>query len=433
MTDRSDGDSIEVAYRERTQGSAVLMERAARSMPDGITRGLSWYEPYPVVFQRGSGAHLHDVDGNRYLDLAQNGLSLIHGHAYEPIGSALGEALQRGTAWPGASDAQIDFAELLCARIPNAEMVRFANTGTEAMMLAVKLARAATGRPMIVKTWDAYHGSYDDLEAGLHGNGELPGRVALADFGDVASFERVFEQNRGQVAAVVLEPVLYTGVVTPPPDGFLGEVERLARDAGALVVLDDCLMFRLAEGGSAERYGLSPDITGLGKWIGGGLPVGAIGTSADLMARFDVHREDPLYHGGSFNGNLLGSVAGTIAVDHLTADRIAAMDEHCARFVTDLREAADEGGLPVLTPGEGSAFGIYVSDARGEVDWAATSLLHLAAANHGITYGPGGECAISTAIGERDLADALPAMKAALADVARWRETTTTTQEGAPQ
>jgi glutamate-1-semialdehyde 2,1-aminomutase len=182
------GSRIEAAYRARTPGSASEMGRAALCMPSGITRSLSWFAPYPLVFESGSGAELIDVDGNRYLDFMLNGLSLIHGHAYPPVMEAIAAVMSRGTAWPGASDAQIEFAELVCSRVAKGSQMRFTNTGTEATMLAVKLARAVTGRPVVVKALGGYHGSFDDLEAGLHGRGELPGRVALAEFGDLASF-----------------------------------------------------------------------------------------------------------------------------------------------------------------------------------------------------------------------------------------------------
>src|SRR5258707_13705236 len=165
-----------------------MMERAARSMPRGLARTLSWFAPYPLVFDHGRGARMVDVDGNSYIDLFSNGLSLMHGHAYAPIEQALRTTLLRGTAWPGASDAQIEFAELLCERVPGAEQVRFANTGTESTMLAVKLARHVTGRPLIIKAWHAYHGSYDDLEVGLQGQGEMPGRVALARVGELDTY-----------------------------------------------------------------------------------------------------------------------------------------------------------------------------------------------------------------------------------------------------
>jgi glutamate-1-semialdehyde 2,1-aminomutase len=413
--------AIEQAYLARTERSARLMERAGASMPSGITRTLAWFAPYPAVFEHGSGASVFDVDGNRYLDMFSNGLSLMHGHAYGPIEQALRESLSRGTAWPGASDAQVEFAELLCARIPGAEQVRFTNTGTEATMLAVKLARYVSGRPVVIKAWDAYHGSYDDLEVGLQGQGEDPGRVALATFGDIDSYAAALERNAGKVAAIIAEPVQYTGVVTPPPDGFLTELRELCRREGVFYVLDDCLMSRLAEGGSSERFGVpAADITCLGKWVGGGLPVGAITASRELMAPFDLADGGTLYHGGSFNGNLLGSVAGQIAVRDLTAVEIARIDAQAERLRAGLEQSARELGVPIRTPGVGSAFGLYVLDRPdGEIDWKASQLLHLAAVNHGVYYGTGGEFGICTAFSDEEIEEAGAGLQSALADLAR--------------
>jgi glutamate-1-semialdehyde 2,1-aminomutase len=413
--------AIEQAYLARTERSARLMERAGASMPSGITRTLAWFAPYPIVFERGSGASVVDVDGNRYLDMFSNGLSLMHGHAYGPIEDALRAALSSGTAWPGASDAQVEFAELLCERIPGAEQVRFTNTGTEATMLAVKLARFLSGRPVVIKAWDAYHGSYDDLEVGLQGQDEDPGRVALATFGEIDSYAAALQRNAGRVAAIIVEPVQYTGVVTPPPDGFLTELRELARSEGVHYVLDDCLMSRLAEGGSSERFGVpAPDITCLGKWVGGGLPVGAITASRELMAPFDLADGGSLYHGGSFNGNLLGSVAGQIAVRDLTAVEISRIDAQAGALRAGIEQSAREFGVPIRTQGVGSAFGLYVLDRPdGEIDWKATHLLHLAAVNHGVYYGTGGEFGICTAFSDEEIEEASAGLQSALADLAR--------------
>jgi glutamate-1-semialdehyde 2,1-aminomutase len=405
-------------YVARTPASAAAMERASGAMPRGLTRTLSWFPPYPLVFERGEGAILTDLDGHRYVDLFSNGLSLIHGHAYPRVTEALRAALPRGSAWPGASLAQVEFAELLRDRVPGGERVRFANTGTEATMLGVKLARHVSGRELIVKAYDAYHGSYDDLEAGLLGAGEVPGRVALARFGDLESYERAFAEHEGEVAAVIVEPVQYTGVVTPPPEGFLPKLRELARAAGACFILDDCLMFRLAEGGSAERFGFEADITCLGKWIGGGLPVGAVISSAELMEVFDLDPEHPLYHGGSFNGNRLGALAGAIAVRDLGAAQIAQMEAQTAELRASIGAAASAVGVAVDTRGCGSAFGLYVLDAPGgDVDWKATAELHLAAVNRGVYFGAGGECGLSTAVGEDDLGFVVAALRDALEDL----------------
>jgi glutamate-1-semialdehyde 2,1-aminomutase len=410
---------IHTEYERLTPGSAELMARAARSMPRGLTRTLSWFDPYPVVFDHGSGANVFDVDGNRYIDLFNNGLSLMHGHAYPPVEKALREALERGTAWPGTSDAQVEFAEMLVARIPGAEQIRFANTGTEAMMVAVKLARHVTERTLIVKAWHAYHGSYDDLEVGLLDRGEMPGRVALATFGDLDSYAELLERHRGEVAAIVVEPVQYTGVVTPPADDFLPRLRQLADDAGVLLILDDCLMFRLAEGGSAERFGFEADITALGKWIGGGLPVGVVSAPAEMMTYYDRHPERLLYHGGSFNGNLLGMVAGAIALRDLTPAAIDRVEAKGESLKADIAAAAQACGLHVSTPGVGSVFGLYVHDGPdGEIDVAASSLLQLAAVTRGVYYGSGGEVGLSTALSDEQLAEASAAIAAAVADVA---------------
>lgn len=414
--------TIHDRHERRTPASAALMRRAANSMPHGVTRTLSWFDPYPVVFERGEGAYLYDIDGNRYLDLFANGLSLIHGHRYPPIERALAAALERGTAWPGASRAQVEFAELLCRRVPGAEQVRFANTGTEATMLGVKLARHVTGRTLIVKGWHAYHGSYEDLEAGLAGAGEMPGRVALATFGAIETYETQLDCHRDEVAAILVEPVQYTGVVTLPPEGFLAALQQLAREAGVLFILDDCLMFRLAEGGSSERFALAPaDITCLGKWIGGGLPVGAIAASRELMSAFDPCPgvDGALYHGGSFNGNPLGATAGTIAVADLDAAAIARMDAQTEALREGIAAAAESHGVHLITPGVGSVFGLYVCEgpARG-IDWDATRLLHLAASTRGVYYGSGGECALNTAISDEDVEQACSALAGALADLA---------------
>jgi glutamate-1-semialdehyde 2,1-aminomutase len=286
-------------------------------------------------------------------------------------------------------------------------------------MLAVKLARHLTGRQVIIKAWGAYHGSYDDLEAGLQRQGEMPGRVALAQFGDLATYAEALERHAGEVAAIIVEPVQYTGVVTPPPEGFLARLRELARVAGVLFVLDDCLMFRLAEGGSAERFGLEADITCLGKWDGGGLPVGAVAARSEMMEIFDPAAEGALYHGGSFNGNLLGMVAGEIAVRDLSASAIARIDAQADNLRADLHEAADACGVPIRTSGVGSAFGLYVLDRPdGEVDRRASSLLHLAAATHGVYYGTGGEFGLCTALSDDDSAHASAGLREALADLA---------------
>lgn len=417
---------IESDYRQRTPRSAEANGRAREVMPGGSTRTFGYHAPYPLAFEHGEGPYLFDVDGHRYIDLIYNGLSLIHGHAYPPVVKAVRDAMARGSAWPGLSEEQIAFAELLVGRIAAIERVRFANTGTEAAMLAVKIARAVTRRPLVLKAWAGYHGSYDDLEAGLAGQGEIPGRTLLAHFGDIGSFARVLEERGDEVAAVVLESVVFTGVVTPPPPGFLNEVQQLAKRAGALFVLDDCLMLRLAVGGSAERFGLEPDLVVLGKFVGGGMPVGVVGGNEGLMSCLDPTQEGGIYHGGSFNGNLLGSVAGRVAMEDLTADRIAEMDRHLAALAEALPAMAAESGVPLSVASAGSVLGVYlrpdVPPPTTNVDTPLQRAFHLSCLNNGVYLGPHGECAMATVISSEVVEDLIERFRHAMASVAAEME-----------
>ena len=298
-------------------------------------------------------------------------------------------------------------------------------------MLAVKIARTHTKRPAVLKAIDGFHGSFDDLEVGLYERPEVPGRVYLAPFGDAEAFEAKLTAHGSEIAAVVLEPLMFSGLVTTAPPGFLRRVQAAAHAAGALFVLDDCLMLRLAYGGSAELYGLEPDLTFLGKFIGGGLPMGVVGGRAEVMEVLDPHREDPLYHGGSFNGNLLSCVAGRVSLEYFTAETIAAMDARTAGLRDALAAEAAALGLPLQIVGTGSVMGVYVTGELARHDGIfnageATQLLHLAALNHGVLMGPGGEIALSSTTTGAALDRAHEGLLRALADVARLRSDQTT-------
>jgi glutamate-1-semialdehyde 2,1-aminomutase len=421
----SQSSAIELAYRNLTSKSADLMARAARVMPGGNTRTASFYPPYPVVIERGDGAWVWDVDGRRYVDMFANGLSLIHGHNYPPVRQAIESALLRGTAWAGASRDQIAYAEVLTERLPSMERLRFTNSGSEAGMLAVKAARSVTGRPYVLKFTGAYHGSYPDLEAGLYGQADIPGRALTAPFNDIEAVERVLSARGHEIAAIVIEPVLVTGRVVAPLPGFLTQLQALARRHGALTLLDDCLMLRLAVGGSAAKFGLQPDLTMLGKFLGGGTPFGAVGGRADIMERFNPTAPGCLFHGGSFNGNPIGCAAGLATLRDLTAARIAAMDARRQRIADALLKRSQELGLDIELSGFGSVAGIaFAADpSRHEDDPSALTLgplFHLACANAGVLLGPGGIIALSTVHDETATSAAIAGMSAALGVMATF-------------
>jgi glutamate-1-semialdehyde 2,1-aminomutase len=411
--------TIEKRYRDNTPGSAALMHEAAQAMPGGNTRTTSFHPPYSIVIDKADGPWVWDVDGRRYVDLFCNGLSLIHGNNYGPAREAMAQAAQSGTAWPGTSRPQIAFAQLLQSRIPALESLRFTNSGSEAGMLAVKAARHVTGRPYLVKSYGAYHGSYPDLEAGLYGQGELPGRAMVAPFNDLDRYETLMKRRGGEVAAIVIEPVLITGRVVAPEPGFLHGLERLAREHGALVILDDCLMLRLAVGGSAEYFSLQPDMVVLGKFLGGGTALGAFGGSRDVMKIFDPTRPGSVFHGGSFNGNPVGCSAGLVTLRDLTAARIEAMDAAGQILRDALSRRSRELGLAVNVTGIGSVAGISFSGdpLRHEDDPSALGLaplFHLACLNEGVFIGPGGIFSLSTVHDEEAIAVAIAGLSRAL-------------------
>jgi glutamate-1-semialdehyde 2,1-aminomutase len=415
--------SIERDYRAATPRSAELIQRAARTMPGGNTRTASFYPPYPVVIERGDGPWVWDVDGRRYVDLFCNGLSLIHGHNYAPVREAIQAALPRGTAWAGASRDQIAYAELLTERLPAMQRVRFTNSGSEAGMLAVKAARHFTGRPYVLKFTGAYHGSYPDLEAGLYGQADIPGRALTVPFNDLPAIEAAMTRHGHEIAAIVIEPVLVTGRVVAPDPGFLLNVQALAEHHRTLTLLDDCLMLRLAVGGSAEKFGLQPDLIILGKFLGGGTPFGAVGGRADIMEMFNPTTPGCLFHGGSFNGNPVGCAAGLVAMRELTRERIAAMDAARQQIHDALQARAHELGLAIELTGFGSVAGIaFTADpTRHEDDPSALGLgplFHLACANAGVLLGPGGIISQSTVHDEAATSAAITGLRAALASVA---------------
>jgi glutamate-1-semialdehyde 2,1-aminomutase len=413
---------VVATYAARTPGSRAIWERARAVMPGGDTRTCVFFRPHPVALARGEGAYLWDVDGNRYVDLNCNGMSIIHGHAFAPVRTALIEASARGSAWAGPHESQVRLGELLQARSPGFERVRFCSSGTEAGMLAAKAVRRATGRPLLLKAAHGYHGGFDDLEAGLHGSGELSGRTLLAPYGDAAAFERILAARGAEIAAVVLEPVGVTGVI-PPPDDFLSRLREATRAVGALLVLDECITFRSDVGGYQRIAGVEADVTMLGKFLGGGLPLGAIAGLADVMEVFDPTAASTLYHSGSFNGNVLSTATACVTLEHLDAAGIARMDAQAAELEAALAATAAELDVPLTLTRSGSMIGPHFSNEaptmdKSEEDEDALALLHLAALNHGVFFNPNdGVIVMSTAVTDDVLEQAKQGLCAALTSI----------------
>ncbi len=413
---------IEERFRAATPKSAELARRAERVMPGGDTRSVNYHRPYTLTIARGEGPYVFDVDGNRYIDLVGNYTSLVHGHAYPPIIEAAERAMRGGTAWPARAEPQIELAALLCERVASVERVRFCNSGTEAGMLAVHVARRLTGRKQILMARYGYHGSYDDLEVGLAGHdGE---RTMLADFGDATAFEALLAERGSEIAAVFLEPVLGSAGIVPPPADFLGRVREAARRAGALFVADEVITLRLATGGAQQLYDLRPDLTMMGKIIGGGFPVGALGGGAETMSVFDPRSRGAMWHSGTFNGNPVTCAAGLVSVRELTAERIATMERLAKKLAQELKRAAEQAELPFSVRQVGSLMNLFFMSepppatiARKDSERIAN--FHLAALNHGLFIAPRGLIALSTVMTDELIDEVCGRAADAFTDVAQ--------------
>jgi glutamate-1-semialdehyde 2,1-aminomutase len=341
--------------------SSAWFERARRVTPGGVNspvRAFGSVGGTPRFIQSASGARLTDVDGGEYIDYVGSWGPMILGHDHPEVRKALMRALAGGTSFGAPAPGEVELAEMVVGMVPGVDLVRFVNSGTEATMSALRLARAATGRDGVIKFRGGYHGHADPflVEAGSGaatlGVPSSPGvtdgaarDTLVAEYNDVASVRSLLEVNAGQVAAIIVEPVAGNMGCVPPRDGFLEGLRGLCDEHGALLIFDEVMTgFRLAAGGAQELYGVVPDLTTLGKVIGGGLPVGAFGGRESLMRR--VAPEGPVYQAGTLSGNPLAMAAGLATVGHLrqnpgvyaTLERLGARLEAGYRRLLDGRQ-----------------------------------------------------------------------------------------------
>jgi len=317
---------------QRGKRSEALFERARVRIPGGVNSPVRAFRAVggaPLFVARGEGPHIWDVDGRRYIDYVGSWGPLLFGHAHPRIIDAVREAAASGTSFGAPTEREVVLAERICALVPSIEMVRLVNSGTEATMAVVRLARAATGRACILKFAGCYHGHADSflIKAGSgvatlglpDSPGVTPGTAAdtlVAEFNDLAGVEALLDAHPRRVACIILEPVVGNMGLVPPADGFLVGLRRLCDTHGALLVFDEVMTgFRLARGGAQELYGVRPDLSTFGKVIGGGMPIGAYGGRRDLMEM--VAPSGPMYQAGTLSGNPIAVAAGLAMLDLL--------------------------------------------------------------------------------------------------------------------
>jgi glutamate-1-semialdehyde 2,1-aminomutase len=410
-------------YRQRTSASQAFTARARQVLPGGDTRTGVFYKPYPAYMVSGVGTTLTDLDGNHYLDFLNNYTSLVHGHAHPALIEAARGQLPNGSVYASPMVAQVELAELICARVPSVEQLRFTNSGTEATMLALRAARAYTGRDGIIKMRGSYHGSHDlaaataDPEADRGIPAGLRQSLFFVPFNDLAATEALLQAHEAAIAAIIVEPVPNAGGIPLPLPGYLQGLRDLADRYGALLIFDEVVTLRLHEGGYQKLAGVTPDLTAMGKIIGGGFAVGAFGGRRAIMEQFNPERPDHLAHSGTFNGHSATMAAGLASLrllDQAAIDRINALG---ATLAQGFDEAFAEAGIVGRTTSVGSLVQVHWSDgpltAMDEISagYAAAGdlplLLHLELMNRGMYAAARGEYNISTAMNEADITRAV--------------------------
>lgn len=368
------------AFRSPSSNSKALSERAKQVMPGGNSRLTVFQAPYPPYAASGHGSMLIDAEGQERLDFINNYTSLLHGHADPDINAAVIEQLQRGSAFALPTEQEIDLAAILVDRIDAIEQVRFTNSGSEAVMMAIKAARAHTGKPAIISFEGSYHGSYDAAEASLppHANaleadpqpfafsvGTPQGvleNVIVLPFNDTEAFEAAVEANKARLGAVLIDPMPLRIGMVPATETFFTRIREITKQLGIVMIVDEVVNLRVAYRGMQSLYGVKGDLTTMAKIIGGGFPIGAVGGSAEVMSVFDPTGKPKAPHGGTFNANPISMVAGAVAMAKLTEadlDRINTLGE---TLRTGLRAVFAAADVPAQITGMGSLFTILFHD-----------------------------------------------------------------------
>jgi len=357
--------------------SETLYQEACDLMPGGVNSPVRAFRAVggtPLYFERASGATLTDADGREYIDFVSSWGAIILGHAHPAVTEAIAAAAARGTSYGAPHEGEIRLAREVIARVPGLERVRFVNSGTEAALAAIRLARAATGRTKIIKFEGNYHGAVDALLAkagsgvatfGLPDSAGVPTEAAkntlTARFNDAADARRLLEANPGEVAAIMVEPIAGNMGLVPPTSEFLEDLRSACDEHGTLLVLDEVMTgFRVARGGAIERLGIRPDLVIMGKVIGGGLPVGAYGGRRELMDL--VAPLGPMYQAGTLSGNPLAMAAGYTALSHLTDDLYEQLELTGERLEKGLRMATEACDVPAQVQRVGSMISVFFTE-----------------------------------------------------------------------
>jgi len=365
----------------KNKTSEEIYKQACEVLTGGVSRNIVFRKPFPHYTDIASGCYITDIDGTTRIDFANNMAALIHGHSHPAIVKAVTEQLNKGTAYTLASEIEFAYAELLCNRVKGFEKIRFVNSGTEAVMTMIKASRAFTGRPKIAKAEGTYHGTYDFAEVSQTANpsnwGEIDNpnsvplvfgtpkgvldNVVIFPFNDIEKTVAILDKHAHQIACVMIDPVPHRVGLIPATNEFIEAVYNWTRKNGALLVFDEVVTFRVNYGGAQENYSVSPDITALGKIIGGGFPVGALAGRTDVMKVMDPREPNLKFpHSGTFSANPITMTAGFVAMDLFDRDAVLKLNTLTNSAVNQIKDVIKLADVPVSVTGAGSMFRFHL-------------------------------------------------------------------------
>lgn len=433
-------EKVKMEYAAQRPLSQKLYEEACNYLPGGDTRTATFFLPYPNFIERGSGAYIYDADGHRLLDFQNNYTSLIHGHGHRQTVEAVQTQISQGSAYTAPFEGQIRLARLLTERFPGLELVRFTNSGTEANMHALRIARAYTGKAKIIKTEGGYHGTTDVFEASVDPNIKKAGTLdqikvipesrgvsanALKDvlvvpFNDIERTQMVIEKNHQETACMIIEPIMGSAGQITPTKEYLTFLRDITDKYQIVLIFDEVVTGRLSLGGAQKFYGVTPDLTTLGKIIGGGTPVGAFGGKREIMEMYDP-RAKKMYHSGTFNGNAVTVAAGLAAMECYDQEAVDHVNRLGQMFAEGMKAIYMRLGLNMKISGEGSIYNILFTnkEVRNYRDVAASheelnKLLYMLLLTKGVFNAERGMFCMSTAMEESDVRFGLSKVETAL-------------------
>ena len=401
--------AAEERYAAANPASLAQFERACESLPGGNTRTGMYYAPYPLAIARGEGAYMWDLDGHKYRDYAGDFSAGLYGHTNEVVHAAVREVLADGVTFGSVSTHEARLATQMCARVPSIERVRFCNSGTEANIMSLVTANAVTGRSKIMVLEGAYHGGTLSFPPGGSPI-NLPFDFVLAPYNDIAGTNAVFDEHGDSLSAVLVELVQGAGGCIPAEPEYVALLRERTTRHGALLIFDEVMTSRLGPTGRQGALGITPDMTTLGKYVGGGMTAGAFGGRADIMDRYDPRAKDHFVHNGTFNNNVMTLAGGAAGLEKVFTPEVAtALTESGEAFRQRLNALGQKHGLPFQATGFGSLMNVHFinGDIRSHKDLAgrnltALDLFHLEMIAAGIYITRRGYMALSLALTEDD-------------------------------